>query len=406
MKKISTFVVSAAIVTAAHFAFASGFSLMEMTARSNAMGNSLVGSTRDASSAYFNPANMGENTNATLMVGASLLRPRHDVKVNGVKDSPMDSGLFTIPHVFITIPLPADFTLGLAEYSEYGIGTKFKKSWPLNYTSTKTTVEQVTLSPTLAYQVTDDFSLAAGFRGSWLKFESYSTPYGFYPSVIPASGYRSKVKGDDWGYGYLLAAQYRIFDNLRAGLVYRSQIRHTLKGDFDLMGAGQHSTARGDVTLPDSITFGLNYDITDKWRVGGMATWTRWSTMKCLNIEMPDLKSNSKSVFRWKDAWRFGVGTEYDLLSWMSVRAGYQFDMDPSDSHHTSTMTESGHRHIIGTGLGFKLPGNFTLDVAYSCIHQLSDTREFYNSYSRKYDSQKCYKGYTHVASVTLGYTF
>ena len=41
-------------------AYSAGFGLYEVSARGNALGGTLVGSTKDASAVYYNPANMTE----------------------------------------------------------------------------------------------------------------------------------------------------------------------------------------------------------------------------------------------------------------------------------------------------------------------------------------------------------
>ena len=63
--------------------FGAGFGLYEASARGNALGGTLVGSTKDASSVYYNPANMTETTNVSVMVGATMVWLYSDVAVNG-----------------------------------------------------------------------------------------------------------------------------------------------------------------------------------------------------------------------------------------------------------------------------------------------------------------------------------
>ncbi len=400
---------------ATEFAGATGYALYETGARGNAMGGSLIGSTRDASAVYFNPANMGETTNVCIMAGATFINPFHDLQIDGQPRRKMNAGWFTIPHAYVTMPLPGGFSVGLGEYSEYGVGTKYKNNWRLANDSYETTVMQVTTSPVLSYQVTDKWSVGAGARISWLQFETCNRPYWTTSSALGMAANRAHVKGDDVSAGFILATQYKLLDNLRAGVVYRSPIHHRLHGNFDLdmnsafiPGAPYHlgTKCRGKVELPQSIQLGLNWDITERWRAGASVTWTRWSALDRLTIKVPTHPALTHTTqMNWHDVWRFGFGTEYDLLDWMCVRGSYQYDMDPSSELKGATMMSAGHRSLIGSGLGFDLGGGWTLDVGYTLIIQDAVTRYIYDDMGAKHRFQT-HNAFSHIVSASVGYSF
>ena len=62
------------LLTAARL-HAAGFSIYEASARGNALGGALVGSTGDASANYYNPANLTELPGVNSMVGVTLINP-------------------------------------------------------------------------------------------------------------------------------------------------------------------------------------------------------------------------------------------------------------------------------------------------------------------------------------------
>ena len=80
MKKL-LFCLGAALPVGA--AYSAGFGLYEASARGNALGGTLVGSTKDASAVYYNPANMTETTNVSVMVGSTLVWLYSDISVDG-----------------------------------------------------------------------------------------------------------------------------------------------------------------------------------------------------------------------------------------------------------------------------------------------------------------------------------
>ena len=109
--------------------FGAGFGLYEASARGNALGGTLVGSTKDASSVYYNPANMTETTNVSVMVGATMVWLYSDVAVNGRSQQNMNPGLFCIPNLYVTTPVWGDLYFGLGIYCEDGLGTQYGDRW-------------------------------------------------------------------------------------------------------------------------------------------------------------------------------------------------------------------------------------------------------------------------------------
>lgn len=425
-------------------AFGAGFGLYEASARGNAMGGGVVGSTGDATANYYNPANLTECTNITATVGLSLINPFADAKVNGVRQQKMNAGWFPPPHAYLAVPIMKDLVFGFGTYCEYGLGTKYDNDWDLKWDTTETTIEQFTFNPNIAYNITDWWSVAFGARMSYLSFENYKTPADFdldlsqTAPILPNLGnqyLRSHLKGDDFNCGFMLGTQFKVTDDLRIGMVYRSRIRHDVEGDYDARRRGvaitggtvnpslpvippidfpQQSVASGGASakliLPASATFGVNYDITEKFRVGGSATWTEWSTIDTIKFRLPNPPGDNPLELKWDNAWRFGFGFEYDLFDSLSLRTGYTFDMDPSHKDHGTTMLPPGDRHILGFGLGYRILDDLRIDLGYNFIIMEATTRNMQHAdpatkaiENYRFETDNAY---SHIISASITYTF
>ena len=434
------------IAVAAASVHSAGFGIYEASARGNAMGGAVVGDTRDATANYHNPANIGFSTNIQLAAGVTFINPYCDIEVNHVSQDRMNPGWFTIPTFYATVPLPFDLALGWGNFTEYGLGSHYSPGWDLASDTQKTIMRQITLNPNLAWKATDWWSVSAGLRFSWIQFTSHKEPYHGQNLDVDANRMgtltatdpfmlRSKLKGDDWGTGWNAATSVRPIDDVSIGLVYRSRIKHKIKGNFDLKGGvygvasgtlnipgvpypvptstkiserkSIHLPANAKLRLPQSITLGVNWDVTKRYRVGTSLTWTEWSSINNVNFRIPGY--GYTLPLRWRDTWRVGIGMEYDLYSWLSLRCGYSYDEDPSRKSHASTMLPAGDRHIIGLGAGFRITDNLRLDIGYNFI-RMNNTH--YNIYVKNYsgETEKYYvsnrNGYSHLASATLTYSF
>ena len=417
MKVCKTSVVAMVAAMSAGVAFGAGFGLYEASARGNAMGGGLVGSTGDATANYYNPANLTESTNITFTVGVSFINPFCDVTVDGRRQQKMDAGWFPPPHAYVAAPITEDLVFGFGSYCEYGLGTKYDSNWSLKGDTTETTIEQFTFNPNIAYKITDDWSVSFGARMSYITFENYKTPLDVYNY-----GYiRTHLEGDDFNCGYQLSTQYKVTDALSLGLIYRSRINHRIEGDIeaDTSGVGTHvapqsGDASAKLTLPASVVFGANYDFTEKFRGGASLTWTEWSTVNHIDFNLTkNLLGQDKSYpqeLNWHDAWRVGFGFEYDFTEAFCGRIGYFYDWDPSADAHGTTMLPPGDRHIVGFGIGYKILEDLRIDLGYNFIMMESETRmmaaqDSSNGAERIFRFE-CDNSYSHIASVSLTYSF
>jgi long-chain fatty acid transport protein len=410
MKKI--LIIGFAAVAAIN-ANAAGFGIYEASARGNAMGGGLVGSTKDATANYYNPANLTEVTNLSISVGMSLINPFCDVKVDGQTQNKMNPGWFPPPHAYVATPIWDDkLFFGFGTYCEFGLGTKYDSNWDLKYDTTETTIEQFTFNPNIAYKITKDWSVAFGARMSYITFENYKSPdlHEFVSNIPPGFYYgRTHLKGDDFNCGYMLATQYKVNDDLRLGLVYRSRINHRVEGDFDMRaeipqvgGMALNGGANAKLVLPASVTFGANYDFTKKFRGGVALTWTEWSTVHHIDFNLPP--GITTQTLNWHDSWRIGFGFEYDFTKAFSGRIGYTYDWDPSADAHGTTMLPPGDRHIVGFGIGYKFLDDWRIDLGYNFIMMESESRMI-NGPDGIHKMQSD-NSYSHIASATISYSF
>ncbi|MBR2981923.1 MAG: outer membrane protein transport protein [Kiritimatiellae bacterium] len=409
MKVCKTSVVAMAAAMSAGAALGAGFGLYEASARGNAMGGGLVGSTGDATANYYNPANLTESTNITFTVGVSFINPFCDVTVDGRRQQKMDAGWFPPPHAYVAAPITEDLVFGFGSFCEYGLGTKYDNDWALKGDTTETTIEQFTFNPNIAYKITEDWSVAFGARMSYITFENYKTmtiPVPQLNSVFPG---RVHLEGDDFNCGYMLATQYKVTDDLDVGIVYRSRINHRIEGDFDLNSRPKNISgdASAKLVLPASVTMGANYDFTKKFRGGAALTWTEWSTINHIDFNIPMPRTQE---LNWHDAWRVGFGFEYDFTEAFCGRIGYSYDWDPSADAHGTTMLPPGDRHIVGFGIGYKILEDLRIDLGYNFIMMESETRmmaaqDSSNGAERIFRFE-CDNSYSHIASVSLTYSF
>jgi len=444
-------------------AFSAGFGLYEGSAFGNAMGGAVMGRAHDASADFYNPATLSDLTGTVVTVGMTTEHPKADTKINGHKGRKMDAGCFVLPHAYLSQQLPADFTFGLGFAPEYGLGTHYHQTWPLAWDTRQTTIKGLTLNPNLAYKVTDDWSVSAGFRLIYFQFDQYADKQAAQDGEKYGT-VRDHLKGDngmlDWG--WQVSTKYDITERLSAGVMYKSYIDTRVKGfnhtqvrkyddtavakqvdkgvraalsqaglqsgmpgyeqyyaqyygatyqkavaqaheQVDEGAAGARGNADADLRLPQSLSMGLNYDLTDKWHLGVATTWTQWSCLDALHFNLPG--DNDRDIpLKWNDAWRTGFGVAYDLTDDWTLMASYVYDQDPCSKYHCTTMLPPGDRHIGTLGAAYTW-GSFEIVASYGLVFMNGDSftldDEVGNSY--KFETKN---GLSHAVAVTVTYCF
>jgi len=420
-------------------ALGSGFGLYEPSVISHAMGGALVGKAMDASANFNNPATLTDLTNIWVTVGFITEHPRAQMRgsTDGVpwgNDQTCDPGLFWLPHFQLAVPLPWGFAFGLSGSADYGLGTSFGELSPLAWSATETTVQGYVLNPNLAYKVTDKWSVAVGLRWLFFDFEQYKRPRGSQ-SVYYGPGYDGRcdymgeyhLHGNNnfKSIGWVAGTKYDILDNLAVGVVYKSAIDVNVDGNttMELLSTttsgnlGQqvadgirarmlqmNAGADAELTLPQSITAGINWDIVKNHHLGFAVSWTQWSTFDTL---MFNVKPERSPVYlNWNDTWRASLGYAWDFHKDWKWMISYVFDQDCClEKDQSSVMLPPAHRNIATTGFVWNIWRNMDLAFDYSCIFMDGGSYDTTTTSGERFHAETC-RGFCHAVGFSVTYRF
>ena len=485
------FIACATILSGALAAQAAGFALYGGSTKGMALGGAVMGRAVDASANFYNPATLTDFTNTVITLGGCMEVPRANVQVHheGSRFSgKLNSGAFYLPHFYIAQPLPWDFTFGLGCAPEFGIGSAYRNSWPMNWNTIETTVEGFTINPNLAYKVTEDWSVSGGLRFIFIDFEQYSRPYAAKDGV-KFGQMQTHLEGDNnfSGFGWQVSTKYDILDNLHFGLMYKSEAEARVRGhyrtkvrSYDYSAApglvsqnlqsivnqmlpgvvGQQLTGMGimpghpayetyyeqvaavarpqivaqarpkvesevykgiknqvdagarharghaaaDVTLPQSVIAGLDWEATETVRFGTAVTWTHWSSMDKLAFK---LQGGDRTVpLKWDDVFRFSFAGAWDFSENWTLMGSYIYDMDPCSTRKNvgSTMLPAGDRHLMTMGLAWHW-GNWEIAGCYGLILMDGRPQKYSDELGREYRFTTS-AGRSHQLGLSLSYYF
>ena len=413
-----------AVLAAAMSSYGSGFALYQPSAAAHALGGTGLGKAFDASANFINPATLTDLTNAQVTIGFVTEHPRGRVDVNKVgqpeQRCTMDPGAFLLPHLQIALPLPAGFTFGFGVEPDYGLGTAYDDTWPMNFSATETTIQSIVLNPNLAYKITDDWSIGVGARFLYFEFEQYSRPQVPGGPGVAVGRFGNRLRGDNGmkDVGWQVGTKYDITDTFSVGAVYKSWIQTHVDGKtsttvveaapgyataLENAARSRNGRAHADITMPQSAAVGCNWDVLPTWHLGAMVSWTQWSEYDTLHFELEG--GDSYTQLDWCDTWRGAIGSCWDFAEDWKWMASYTYDMDSTTSSQASVMLPPADRHILATGLSWNCWGGLELTLSYACIFMDGGDMTMTDRLGERWELETCW-GFCHAAGFSVTYRF
>ena len=355
---------------------------------SRAMGGVGIAAPQDAISAVFaNPAAMcfgpfcpaGE-----VDFGGTLFMPDVKAKVSGsgvggtIKAS-SDDEVYAIPAFGLSVPItdglsPPDWRFGLAAYGVTGLGVDYRDTdldqpgfFPFSQvmpgaadgpliTGDFTQLQSMRFAPSIAYQ--PNAKLSFGLSG------------------IVEYANLDLGQGSDWDYGFGLQGGtiFRPINDLSLGLsiITPRKLEFKKVADFDADGGLDDL----DLQAPLEIGAGAAYAF-QKLLIEVDVKWINWSD------------ADGYEDFDWNDQWVFAIGTQFEPISKLFLRAGYNYAKTPVDKNNnfdgTRTRSVQGKvipseyyyetfrmigfpalaEHHITVGIGYDFTANFSASLGY-----------------------------------------
>nr|WP_320114124.1 outer membrane protein transport protein [uncultured Desulfuromonas sp.] len=339
---------------------------------SRAMGGVGIAAPQDAISATFsNPAamNFGPYCPASQFdFAATLFSPSVDAKVTLGNTAPLsadsDKKIYLVPAFGISTPVNDRMRVGLSAYGVTGLGVDYRDTAVAGTGAVDSTQLMILkFAPTFAYQINDRLSVGAAVH------------------VVNSSLDLDHGTSSDYGFGGQVGAIYRLSKTLSLGATYQSALNADHQNVFDLDGNGSKDDFAFEA--PQNIGVGLAWRFAPTVLAEVNAKWLNWSDAKGYE----DLD--------WEDQYVIALGVQYQALSWLTLRLGYNYGENPINEHNhfdgSSTVAIQGKavnrygyeslrvigfpaivEHHLTLGLGFTIAENLSLNIGY--LHAFETT--------------------------------
>lgn len=369
---------------------AAGFGLAEVSG--SGLGNAFAGGAavaEDASSIYTNPASMTYVQGMQAVGALHLIKPNAEFNNEGSVPGTFRTlggeggdaaDLAFVPNMYFKMDINDNVKFGVGINAPFGLKTEYDKTWLGRFQGIKSDLKTININPAIAFKVNDQLSLGVGVSAMYAKAELTSA-VNVGPGPIER---KSKVEGDDWGFGFNLGAIYQVTTDTRLGVSYRSKVKQELEGesksDLTALNPIPTRTLNTDVTakadLPENMSISAFSRLNDTWDVMGDVSWTRWSQFDELRIVRDNGTNSTLTVTpeNWDNTMRYSVGLNYHYSHALKLRAGIAYDEEAISNQFRTVRIPGNDRKWLAFGAGWQATPATKLDIGYAHLF-ISDTK-------------------------------
>lgn len=381
MKNIVLKTVALSVLTSS-LLVASGYRLPESSINSTALSAAYVANAHGADAAYYNPANMVFDSNTNRVEGALTYIKLGETTYTDSR--PSLAPLFNSTSEGENLFAPS-FFFSSKDYNgiRYGFSMVvpggLTKRWESPYAKAfaeEFTLQVVELNPTMAYKVSDQFSIGGGLRlvhsSGIIKSDG---------SEVGKAAARD-MEADSYDFGYNVAATYKPISALSLAATYRSNIDLTEEGNAKLYASGTKLYDGGaSVTVPlpavaavaVAYTFGLTTLELEYDR-------TFWSEYKELDFDFEDnvplalkVAFDDPKPREWEDTNAVRIGVTHQMNDKLTLMGGFAIDENPAPEAHLGFELPDSDATLYSGG--FRYAYSDAIEIGASVLYDAKDDR-------------------------------
>ena len=251
-----------------------------------------------------------------------------------------NSSTLVVPAGYLVQPINDKFAfsftmLGVGFSDDFG-------DWPGRYFIESYESLSISAFPSLAYRVSDRWSVAASAAITYARFEQDRAIANVFDPGVGDGSSNLEADGVDIGFG--LSTLYELSDQTRVGLLYQSEIDPTQDGKAKFENIGPNTEAVLDrlgligadlevkSTSPQSLLAGIYHEFENNHALTFDVAWVDFSSFE-LSEYVFDGNSFSSVDGDWEDIWAFSASYSWPVSDrWMLGVGGlYVSDMVDDD---------------------------------------------------------------------------
>jgi len=336
----------------------------------------------DASTAAANPAGMTLLDRSQLMWAPGALLPSVNFDIapqtTTKGTSGGNAGVFSpLGSFFYVYKFSDRIGLGVALYSDYGLAGNYSKQWVGRYYITRAALFTGKMSPSIAYEVNNWLSVAAGFSFAVGRLTFQSKVNNLLPR-LGDGGF--SLESWDEAFGGHAGVLLRPIPKLRIGVTYQSP-------EFYKFGFNPHLTDLGpglrlvqkrigttkiNVPLeePMQVMASAIYEVLPNWSLLVNGGWQNWSAFGefPVGITAATTQKTVAANLHFSDTYQLAIGQQFRIAEKWLWSAGFAYDSAPVSQANRNPVLPIDRQLRYGTGIQYEINRDVTAGAAWEFL--------------------------------------
>ena len=332
----------------------------------------------DASTAAANPAGMTLLDRTQLLTASGALLPFTNFDV-GPKTTTTGTGggnagvFMPVGGFFFVYKLSERTRLGVAAYSDFGLGANYSHQWVGRYYLNREALFTGKIAPSVAYRLNDWLSVGAGFSFAVGRLTFKSRINNLRPN-LPDGGLSEESWDEAFGgnAGILLEP----ISKLRIGLTYQSPayFKFGFRPFISNLGPDlaairkRFGGAKISVPLeqPQQAMASAVYQMIPNWSLMGNVGWQNWSAFGQFPV---GISANNQRTLQadlhFSDTCQIALGQQLRFAEKWLWSAGFAYDSSPVSQANRNAVLPIDRQLRYGTGVQYDVNHNVTAGAAW-----------------------------------------
>lgn len=378
---------------------AAAFQLKEKSAK--AQGRAFAGSISapgDAAVIADNPAAMRLLEGRMFQIDATVVD--YSIKFNGSGSDalgrPLSGGnggdagdTAPVPAMYFYTPLGEKYHLGVSVTAPFGFKTEYDEQWIGRYSGIKTEIEVVDLGLSFSYDVNPYLSFGGSIFLERAKAKLRdAVDFGAVLAGAGVPGYaptsadgHSMIDASSNEWGFTVGALFSPTQRTNIGIAYRSQVDHEpddVDVAFDVPASARpilaasrpgwftDTQASTSLKMPASLTASITHQVNDRWSLMADVTRTAWGKFDKVTLDFDSAQPDRDIDFGYRDSTFWSVGTEYQISTQWTVRAGFAYDQTPVTDEVRDVRVPDVSRKWLSLGASWRPSRALEYTVGYT----------------------------------------
>jgi long-chain fatty acid transport protein len=361
-------------------AFAGGFEVLGISARSAGMGGSLSMLTGSPTGAYFNPATLTHLEGTQFSIGTTVTLPnfRFTENFDTGESTKMQTQVLFPPNVCLTHTFRSGLGVGIAATIPFSSKTDWGIDWVGRNVIAGSEFRALVLTPMVSFRATAALSVGIGLNVTSFRYVRSAR-------LIPAqtmepSGLEGTERMQADGspaYGVQLGVLVAPSEVFSLGIAYRSRSKISIEDGSvvyewpaSAMPPPEYSATSfsTSMVLPDKIRAGISFRPVAPLLLVGELELSRWSSFEKQVVTVGDPATRViEEQQDWKDVLGAHAGIEL-LVGDVALRAGVMLKKSPVPDAQLRPSMPDADCTAYTAGIGYIIGEGLTLDVALQSL--------------------------------------